>query len=108
MPPVTDLATAFLDARSTGRDLRFRSESSPTVLGQLATRLWPLESFVHEGGRTVVDGTIAPGLHLSVMRSGVEDDLYEVVLLREPTVSQEEAGAAWGRVCAQIWQLADD
>ena len=107
MPAVYDLASAFLDARASGRAVTFRSARPREALASAACELWRIESFADGRGSTVVTGLLSPGLHLRVScREGVPGG-YELILTREPFVSQEVASAAWARVVSDLWKLLE-
>jgi hypothetical protein len=107
VPDVHDLASAFLDARASGRAVAFRSSHSREALASVVRDLWGVESFADGHGPTVVTGLLSCGLHLSLFRREGVRRGYELILIREPFVRQAVASSAWARVVGDLWQLID-
>ncbi len=99
-----DPVDGFFDARRYGRTLLFDSTHDAEHLQAAVASQWQLEPTDHPA--FLAQGEVAPGLHLNLFTAD-KAGKYELILLREPQVSQEEAGQIWAETISSLWRLVD-
>jgi hypothetical protein len=99
-----DAVDAFFDARRYGRALLFDTTLDTEHLQSAAASQWKLESTGHQS--FLAEAEAAPGVHLNLFTSD-QDGKYELILLREPHVSQAEAGRVWAETISNLWRLIE-
>jgi len=99
------MADAFVDARRYGRALLFDSSIPADALQAAAAEQWQLEP-VPLDSSLIAQAEIAPGLHLN-LDTAYQPGKYELILLREPQISQEEAGRVWAETISSLWRLVE-
>ena len=86
--------------------LRFRSRAAPESVRAALASVWGPDSIGGDGDPYVADTDQALGLHLYVFRAARQEyDEYEVILIREPHVSRESAGGAWGSIAGTVHEV---